>query len=143
MRYLILLFIAAIVFPLSGFCQSSVTSEGSYIGQGPLNDVESNEYRSFLKDIRKSDRKREFVDYKEDRDTRYRKLEEDIDFEQREAYLAGKRAWEGRMVEAWDKRMSYIDKGYSASTDRDSKRAFKAAGELRPPSRSSVDVYRR
>ena len=142
MRYLILLFIAVLVFPLSGFCQSSVTSGGTYISQS-LSDVESNEYRSFLKDIRKSDRKREFVDYKEDRDTRYRKLEEDIDFEQREAYLAGKRAWEGRMVEAWDKRMSYIDKGYSASTDRESKRAFKAAGELRPPSRSSVDVYRR
>ncbi len=142
MRYLILLFIAVLVFPLSGFCQSSAASGGTYIGQS-LSDVESNEYRSFLKDIRKSDRKREFVDYKEDRDTRYRKLEEDIDFEQREAYLAGKRAWEGRMVEAWDKRMSYIDKGYSASTDRESKRAFKAAGELRPPSRSSVDVYRR
>ncbi len=64
MRYLILLFIAVLVFPLSGFCQSSVTSGGTYIGQS-LSDVESNEYRSFLKDIRKSDRKREFVDYKE------------------------------------------------------------------------------
>jgi hypothetical protein len=143
MRYLIFLFIAAIIFPINGLCQSSEINDRSYIGRRPLSDVESNEYRSFLKEMRKSDRKREFVDYKEDRDTRYRKLSEDIDFEQREAYIAGKRAWEGRMVEAWEKRMSYIDKGYSASTDRESSRAFKAAGQLRPSSRSSIDVYKR
>lgn len=143
MRYLIFLFIAVIIFLMNGFCQSEAAGEKMYMEQRTLNDVESNEYRSFLKEIRKTDKKREFVDYKEDRDTRYRKLEEDIDFEQREAYIAGKRAWEGRMVEAWDKRMSYIDKGYSASTDRESSRAFKAAGQLRPPSRSSIDVYRR
>ncbi len=143
MRYLILLIIAAFMFPLNGLCQGSATNDRLYIGQGSLSDVESNEYRFFLKEIRKTDRKREFVDYKEDRDTRYRKLEENIDFEQREAYIAGKRAREERIVEAWDKRMSYIDKGYSASTDRESKRAFKAAGQLRPSSRSSVDVYNR
>ncbi|HOE18357.1 MAG TPA: hypothetical protein PLX02_13990 [Syntrophorhabdaceae bacterium] len=143
MRYLIFLFIAVIIFPMNGFCQSGVAGEKMYVAQRTLNDIESNEYRSFLKEMRKTDKKREFVDYKEDRDTRYRKLEEEIDFEQREAYLAGQRAWEGRMVEAWDKRMSYIDKGYSASTDRESSRAFKAARQLRPPSRSSIDVYRR
>jgi len=131
MKYVLIIFFVSICLPLNALCQNE------------LNDIDSKDYKSFLSDVRKSDTKRFYKDYSEDRSTRYRKLRERLNAEEREAYIAGTRAWEDRAKDSWDTRMSYIEKGYSASTDRESGRAFEAADQLRPTTRSRIDVYRR
>lgn len=126
---------------MNALCQIKVNVVKSQVDQKVLSDTEAEKYKSILSKIRKSDKKKEFVDYKEDRNTKFRKLGESIVFEEREANIARDRAREGRYDAAWDARMSYIDKGYSAPTDRESNRAFRAADQLKPPIRSKIDVY--
>lgn len=94
-------------------------------GEGYLNDVEVNNYKMFLNDLRKTDRKRVFIDYKEDRDTRYRKLRESAYFEAREAEILNKRLWDQRYGERWDRQSQLIEKVYSGSAS-ESDRAAKA-----------------
>jgi len=143
MRYLVIILFLLIFFPTNVLCQNKEKNVQFQADDSILSNIDADKYKSFLIDMRKSDIKREFADYKEDRDTRYRKLRESIAFEEREARIANQRAWEGRYSEAWDSRMSYINRGYSAQSDRESIRAFKAADQLRPPAKSSMDVYRR
>ncbi|MCX5811017.1 MAG: hypothetical protein NT178_00500 [Proteobacteria bacterium] len=143
MRYFIFILFFLIIFPANALCQKKVAIVQHQVDEKFLSEVEADKYKSFLSEMRTSDRKREFADYKEDRDTKYRKLSESIAFEEREASIANQRAWEGRYKETYDTRMSYINKGYSAQTDRESVRAFRAADQLRPPAKSSMDVYKR
>jgi hypothetical protein len=143
MRYFFVILFFLIIFPTNALCQKKVNFVQPRVDERVLSDVEAEKYKSLLSDMRKSDTKREFADYKEDRDTRYRKLRESIAFEERESNIANQRAWEGRYKETYDARMSYINKGYSAQSDRESIRAFRAADQLRPPARSNIDVYRR
>ncbi len=139
MRYFVIILFILVFFPANVLCQNKeFQSDNSF-----LSNIDADKYKSFLIEMRKSDIKREFADYKEDRDTRYRKLRESIAFEEREARIANQRAWEGRYSEAWDSRMSYINRGFSAQSDTESGRAFKAADMLRPPSRTRSDTYRR
>ncbi|MBA4416381.1 MAG: hypothetical protein C0392_00495 [Syntrophus sp. (in: bacteria)] len=143
MGYLVFILLFLIIFPMNGLCQIKVNIIKPQVEQGALSDTEADKYRSFLREMRTSDAKRVFVDYNEDRDTKYRKLRESIAFEEREGRIAGARAWEGRYKDTHDARMSYIEKGYSTSTNSESNRAFKAASQLRPPARSRTDSYNR
>jgi hypothetical protein len=143
MRYFILISFILIFLPFDAICQNKENFVQYQAGVRVLSDIDADKYKSFLSEMRKSDIKREFADYKEDRDTRLRKLRESIAFEEREANIANQRAWEGRYKETYDARMSYINKGYSSESDRESIRAFKAADQLRPPAKSSMDLYRR
>lgn len=90
-----------------------------------LSDVEANEYKKFLNEMRKTDTKRVFIDYKEDRETRYRKLRESAYFEAREASILNQRLWDQRISERWDRQSQLIDKVYSGSA-YESDRAAKA-----------------
>lgn len=90
-----------------------------------LNDIEANEYKKFLNEVRKTDRKRVFMDYKEDRETKYRKLRESAYFEAREASILNQRLWDQRYADRWDKQSQLIEKVYSGS-DFESDRAARA-----------------
>jgi hypothetical protein len=94
-------------------------------GDHYLNNIDANEYKNFLNEMRKTDKKRIFVDYKEDRDTRYRKLRESAFFEAREASILNQRLWEDRFAERWDRQSFFTEKVYSGS-NYESDRAAKA-----------------
>jgi len=96
-------------FPLMG-------EDINMVGESYLDDLQSNEYKKFLKEMRKTDIKRVFVDYKEDRDTRYRKLRESIIFESQKAALFSNILWEERYAERWDRQQQLIEKVYSGSS---------------------------
>ncbi len=89
-----------------------------------LNEIDANEYKKFLNEMRKTDKKRVFKDYEEDRETKYRKLSESAYFEASEAAILNQRLWEQRYAERWDRQSSLIEKVYSGSrfeSDRASK----------------------
>ncbi|MCX5810553.1 MAG: hypothetical protein NTX36_14505 [Proteobacteria bacterium] len=122
MRYLVFILFFLIIFPMNALCQIKVNVVKSQVDQKVLSDTEAEKYKSILSKIRKSDKKKEFADYKEDRNTKFRKLGESIVFEEREANIARYRAREGRDIERWDTKTSLIEKSYSG-TDRESERA--------------------
>lgn len=101
-------------------------------GEQYLSDVEANEYKKFLNEMRKTDPKRVFIDYKEDRDTRYRKLRESAIYEAREASILNQRLWDQRISERWDRQSQLIEKVYSGS-GYESDRAAKALMYGYPP----------
>jgi len=90
-----------------------------------LNEIDANEYKKFLNDMRKTDKKRVFKDYEEDRETKYRKLRESAFFEAREAAILNQRLWEQRYAERWDNQSRLIERVYSGSSF-ESDRAAKA-----------------
>jgi len=99
------------------------------MAQGTLNDLETKQYKSFLIDMRKTDQKKVFIDYRDDRDTKYRKLRDSIAFEEEKALVAtrsywGERAieWDRRQADRWDTQSFLINKSYSG-TDTESRRA--------------------
>jgi len=106
---LFILFLMILPFPLMG-------EDINMVGESYLDDLQSNEYKKFLKEMRKTDIKRVFVDYKEDRDTRYRKLRESIIFESQKAALFSNILWEERYAERWDRQQQLIEKVYSGSS---------------------------
>jgi len=111
--YLFILFLMVLPFPLMGEEKIiDVKMDDGYY----LNDFESKEYKKFLEEMRKTDLKRVFVDYKEDRDTRYRKLRESIIFESQKAALFSNILWEQRHAERWDRQQQLIEKVYSGSS---------------------------
>lgn len=107
---------------MNALCQVKVNAVKSQVDRKVLSDAETEKYKSILSKFRKSDKKKEFVDYKEDRNTKFRKLGESIAFEEREARIANRRLWEGKYEQRWDTKTSLIEKSYSG-TDRESEKA--------------------
>lgn len=64
MRYLVFILVIFIIFPMNVLSQNPIPAT---INQVVLSNAESDQYKSFLKEMRKSDRKRCFEDYKEAR----------------------------------------------------------------------------
>ncbi len=103
-----------LVFPFNALCTDEY-----------LNEIDARNYKKFLNDMRKTDKKRVFDDYKEDRDTKYRKLRESAYFEAMEAEMLNRRLWDQRYAERWDRQTTLIEKVYSGSS-LESDRAAKA-----------------
>lgn len=99
------------------------------IAQREMSNIEAEQYKSFLSNIRKTDQKKIFIDYREDRNTKYRKLRDSIAFEEEKARMATRSYWGERMIEwdrrsadRWDTQSYLINKSYSG-TDAESRRA--------------------
>ncbi|HOJ42930.1 MAG TPA: hypothetical protein PLW88_00730 [Syntrophorhabdaceae bacterium] len=139
MKAFCIVFLVFLILPLPvmGEEKISVIRTG---GEQFLNDVETKEYKKFLNEMRKTDTKRVFVDYKEDRDTRYRKLRESAYFEAREAEMLSQRLWEQRYADRWDRQSQLIDKVFSGDS-YESDRAAKALMFGYPASKGTRKRY--
>ncbi|HON86046.1 MAG TPA: hypothetical protein PK864_08475 [Syntrophorhabdaceae bacterium] len=120
--YIIILFL--MLLPTNVLCDEKISVVRND-NELYLNDIKANEYKKFLNNMRKTDKKRVFLDYKEDRDTRYRKLRESAEFEAREAEMLSQRLWEQRYADRWDRQSQLIEKAYSGS-QYESDRAVRA-----------------
>lgn len=132
-----------IFFPFSGFAQDR---------QGTISQSDADKYKSFLKEQRggeKSD-SNNYQDYRDDRNTKVRKLSESIRYQEKEARIAKEQAKDERLKEKEDTKLSrekkiseLVDKGVSAKTDKEADRYYKGARELKDPTvktKSNVGV---
>jgi hypothetical protein len=137
MHYFLCSLVCLILSPFYVFAQGS---------QGAISGSDAAKYRSFLNDQRGSEKSDtgNFQDYRDDRNTKVRKLSESIQYEEKEAKIAKERSRDERAREREDlkitrekKIIELVDKGASAKTDKEADRYYKGAKQLKESSTKS------
>ena len=130
-------------FPFSGFAQDR---------QGAISQSDADKYRSFLNEQRSGEKSDagNYQYYRDDRNTKVRKLSESVKYQEKEARIAKEQARDERAIEREDLKISrdkkineLVDKGASAKTDKEADRYYKGARELKDPTiktKSNVGV---
>jgi hypothetical protein len=147
MYYFLCALVCLILSPFYVFAQGS---QGTTISGS-----DAAKYRSFLNEQRGSEKSDtgNFQEYRDDRNTKVRKLSESIQYEEKEARIAKERTRDERAREREDlkiarekKVIELVDKGASAKTDKEADRYYKGAKQLKESSTKSksyvVDSYR-
>ncbi|MCX5809622.1 MAG: hypothetical protein NTX36_09680 [Proteobacteria bacterium] len=137
MNYFLYVLAFLILLPFHVFAQDR---------QGTISGSDAAKYRSFLKEQRGSEKSGvgNIQDYRDDRNTKVRKLSESIQYEEKEAKIAKEQARDERAKEREDLKISrdkkineLVDKGASAKTDKEADRYYKGARQLKEPSKKS------
>lgn len=120
--------------------------------QGAISQSDADKYRSFLNEQRVGEKNDagNYQDYRDDRNTKVRKLSESVKYQEKEARIAKEQARDERAIEREDLKISrdkkineLVDKGTSAKTDKEADRYYKGARELKDPTvktKSNVGV---
>lgn len=130
-----------IVYVLAFFILLSGNVFSQDIRDGSLSGSDVVKYKLFLKEQRSNDIGNvETQSYSDDRNTKVRKLQESINYQEKESRIAREQARDERMKEredikiAREKRINeLVDKGVSAKTNEEANRYYKGARELKEP----------
>jgi len=137
MRYSLYALAFIILLPFHVFAQGS---------QGTMSESDAAKYNNFLKDQRGSEKSdiNNVLDYRDDRNTKVRKLSESVQYQEKEARIAKEQARDERARQREDLKISreqkineLVDKGASAKTDKEADRYYKGAKQLKEPSTKS------
>lgn len=140
MKYLLFVLAVCLVFV---FTYSSVNAQKG--------DFSDEKYRNFLKEKREGDTKEtaNIQDYRDDRNTKVRKISESIKYEEMRAREAAEQAkyergkqWDDLKYAREKKIDELVDKGASAQTEKEAARYYKGARELKTPTKTKQKTYR-